>query len=179
MRKTDRSMFATMLYALGETFNETVSEGRASIYFRALQDLSLHDVERAMNAHVRASQWFPKPAELLAAAHGATEDHGELAWASVQAEVRRVGWTGTPAWSDPLAERAALRLFGSWRGLCEQLPRSGPELLGLRKQFLALYGALARQDAGGVLPPSRQEAQTRLEDLKLQLEKRKLPSEGL
>lgn len=180
MTGKDKSAFATLLFALGETFNETVSEARAQIYFRALKHLSLREVEAAMDVHVRTSQWFPKPAELLQAAHGGTEDHAELAWVAVQCEVARVGWAGTPTWPNAQTERAAMQLFGGWRALCENLPSGGPELLGYRKQFVALYGALARRDAAvGVFLPGRADTKAALAELKRQLEARNLPTKGL
>jgi hypothetical protein len=179
MTGKDKNAFATLLFALGETFNEAVSEARAQIYFRAMKHLSLRQVEAAMDAHVRSSQWFPKPAELLGNAHGGTDDHAELAWAVVRREVGRVGWTGTPKFPDAQTHRAAMELFGGWRALCENLPSGGPELLGCRKQFVALYGALARREAGGVLPPNPDEAKAILADLKRQLESRQLTTKGL
>jgi hypothetical protein len=54
--------------------------------------------------------------------------------------VRRVGYVGTTAegaagLSRRGHERAALELYGGWERLCACLPASGPELLGVAKQF--------------------------------------------
>jgi len=180
MTGKDKTAFATLLFALGETFNETVSEVRAQIFFRAMKHLSLREVEAAMDAHVRTSQWFPKPAELLGVAHGGTDDHAELAWVTVQREVGRVGWAGTPTWPNAQTERAAMQLCGGWKALCENLPSGGPELLGYRKQFVALYGALARRDAAvGMFLTGPGDTKAALAELKRQLEARKLPTGGL
>jgi hypothetical protein len=78
-----------------------------------------------------------------------------------------------------VTQRAAEGLFGGWRALCERLPAEGPELLGFRKQFIAAYGAAARQSAAGILGPSRAEAKAELAEMKYQLEKRKLPTGSL
>ena len=168
--------FVTLLYGLGEAYNHPVSEVAADIYFGALEDLAFDDVRRAVATHVQTSKFFPRPADLRELVLGNTEDQAEIAWRHILREVRRVGWNGTPTWADEPTRRAALDLFGGWRRLCENLPASGPELLGLRKQFGVLYGALKHQATRGELPPSREEASALLDGLKSELTKRGLPS---
>jgi hypothetical protein len=172
---TDRAAFAGLMNGLGEAFNEPVSNARARIYFEALEDLPIDALRVAVLAHVRSGKFFPRAAELRDAVLGNVEDQAEIAWQHVLREVRRVGWTGVPSWPDEATKAAALGLFGGrWRQLCEYLPAAGPELLGFRKQFVASYGAAARQAAALALPPSREEAKAVLGDLKAQLTKRGL-----
>jgi hypothetical protein len=176
----DEPAFVGLMSGLGEAFNEPVSKARALIYFQALEDLPIDALRVAVLAHVRTGKFFPRPAELRERALGNVEDQAEVAWQHVLREVRRVGWTGTPAWPDSATQHAALGLFGgTWRTLCEHLPAQGPELLGYRKVFVALYGASARQAAALALPPSREEAKAVLADLKTHLTKKGLPTGGL
>lgn len=154
MTEQDRQPFAELLIGIGETYGEPVSEMRMEIYFRALEDLSLDAVRSAANSHVRSSKFFPRPAELREAVSGSVDDQAELAWAHVQREVRRVGYTGRPRFPDVATARAALELYGGWQQLCANLPASGPELLGFRKQFVATYRAYASRDTRIALPPS-------------------------
>jgi hypothetical protein len=60
--------------------------------------------------------------------------------------------------------RCASLFGGSRRTLCENLPATGPELLGFRKQFVSLYGATKRQALKGELLPGREEDTAALAD---------------
>lgn len=179
MTEQDRGAFAELMLGIGETYGEPVSEARMEIYFRALADLPLAALQQAASVHVNNSRFFPKPVELREAIEGRVEDRAEMAWAQVCEQVRRVGWTGTPNWPDEATERAVRQVFGSWGRLCETLPASGPELLGYAKLFKAQFGACARQEAAGLLPPSATEAKAALGSLVSELARRGLPAPGL
>lgn len=157
--------FGVMLLAMGELFETPVSPVRAEMFCGAVEDLPFTAVRDAAAAHVRTSTFFPKPADLRRFVEGDVEDQAALAWQYVLREVRRVGYLGTPEWPSEVAQRAAEGLFGSWRALCERLPAEGPELLGCRKQFVALFGATTRQAIAGELGPGRAEAAALLEDV--------------
>jgi hypothetical protein len=175
--KAQEHDFVLVLFAMGELFNEPVSALRAEMFCRAVEDLPFEAIALAAQAHVKAKTFFPKPAELRQGVEGNLEDRAELAWQFVLREIKRVGWTGTPAWPDAETARAALGLYGgTWRTLCENLPAAGPELLGYRKQFVASFGAAARQAAVGALPMGREEATAALEELRRALVKRSLPT---
>jgi hypothetical protein len=182
MTEQDREAFALLMLGIGETFGEPVSEARMEIYFRALSDLTLEQLQIASNVHANSSRFFPKPVELREAICGAVEDRAEIAWANVQALVRRHGYWADPAsihWPDEVTEHAAMKLYGGWKALCEFLPNSGPEMLGTAKLFKAHYAAVSRQVEREALPPSRQEAKARLVDLTAELRKRGLPTGAL
>jgi len=170
--------FIEMLMALGEVFNEPVSVVRGEMFMRLVEDLLFAPVMAAAVQLGRRATFFPKPGEIRALVEGKVEDQAELAWTHLLCEVARVGYIGTPTWPDETTQRAAEGLFGSWRALCERLPAGGPELLGFRKQFLALYGATARKAIAGELGPGRAEARGVLEGLQGELKKRGLPYEG-
>src|SRR4051812_30643843 len=178
--KREEKQFAALLFAMGEAYNESVSPERVELYCGAMDDLPSDRVMAAARAHLKNSKFFPKPADLRELVIGNVEDQAEIAWTYVRREVRRVGWMGTPQWPDEATRRAAMELFGGWRALCENLPESGPEMLGTAKLFKSSFGAFARRDGTQAeLPPSREEAQARLSDLKTQLDKRALPAKGL
>lgn len=184
MTEADREPFAKMLYALGDTFNEPVSELRAEAYFDALSDLSLDAVLHAGRLAIRESRFFPRPVELREQIAGKVEDRAELAWVAVQELVRTVGYIGTdgngkpPAFPDEPTRRAAFELYGGWNALCSSLPAHGPELLGIAKQFKALFVAYDHRDTRDAiaLQPSREEARKRLQEVKAELVKRGLPT---
>ena len=184
MTDSDKPAFARVLYALGETFNEPVSEIRAEAYFDALCDLPVEAVLTAARAAIRHAKFFPRPVELREAVEGNVEDRAEVAWNAVRALVRRYGYPGVdgrgmpPDFPDEATCRAAMELFGGWRSLCECLPASGPELLGVAKNFKSSYAAYARRDqrTASALPASRDEARARLRDVKAELQARNLPT---
>lgn len=68
MRAGDLARFGKQLAALAEVFDTNLSEGKLALYFEALCDLALDDVLAAMPAVSRTNTFFPKPAELRAAA---------------------------------------------------------------------------------------------------------------
>lgn len=182
MTEQDREAFALLMLGIGETYGEPVSEARMEIYFRALSDLSLEQLQAAATIHANSSRFFPKPVELREAIQGNVEDRADVAWAAVQSLVRRHGYYANPAdikWPDEQTKDAALRLYGGWSALCENLPNSGPEMLGTAKLFKAHFAAAARQAAIGALPPSREEARKVLSGLKDELQKRGLPTGAL
>lgn len=152
MTDDDRPAFARGLYALGETFNEPVSELRAEAYFDALRDLPIVDVLNAMRQAIKAGRFFPRPVEIREAIEGSTEDQAEIAWTHLLREVRRVGYTGTPMWPDEATRRAALELYGGWVRLCESLPGDGPGLYAAAKQFKATFRAYANRERRDALP---------------------------
>lgn len=186
MTEQDKPTFATLLIGLGETYSEPVSDARLEIYWRALSDLPIEALQGAATVHANTSRFFPKPVELREAVEGIVDDRAELAWSRVRFLVRRYGYTGIdgrgkpPTFPDPVTERAAMDLYGGWRGLCESLPAEGVGLVTAAKQFKASFAAYARQGVRESLAlPSRSEAANRLTGLKAELESRGLSAGGL
>ncbi|MEO7272062.1 MAG: hypothetical protein ABI211_08655 [Vicinamibacterales bacterium] len=178
----DRAAFAELMLGVGEAYGETVSAARLEIYFRGLEDVSLEAIRAAATVHVRTSRFFPRVADLREGIDGSADDRADLAWVQLLQLVRRVGYYGTPAWTDPVAERAAIELFGGWQALCARLPGDGPELLGAAKVFKSTYATYARRDARELaltLPSGREETRGQLLHLRDELVKRGLPAPGL
>lgn len=138
MTAADGDRFSELLLALSETFKEPISETRAGLYFDALSDLSIEQLEQAVRLALRRSKFFPRPAELLDLVTGSPEEQADEAWAAVLDAVRRVGAYKTPALEESAMETVR-RLFGTWSRCCQQLPAGGPELLGWRKTFIAAH----------------------------------------
>lgn len=163
MTDQDRDAFARLMFALGDTFNEPVSEIRAEAYFDALRDLPTAEVLAAGRRAIAESRFFPRPVELREMVAGTADDSAEAAWNAMRQLVRRYGYLGTdgrgacPEFPDDATRRAALELYGGWGALCSSLPCDGPEFLGARKAFIASYKAYAnreRREHYVELPPS-------------------------
>ena len=160
MTERDGTAFGRMMFALGDTFHEPVSELRVEAYFDALRDLPVEDVLAAGRRAIAESRFFPRPVELREMIAGSADDQAEMAWMAMRAIVQRFGYYTEPptaAWLDAATQRAALELYGGWKALCTSLPADGPELLGYRKTFLATYRAYAARErrADLLLPTSR------------------------
>lgn len=178
MTDADRNRFAKVLYVLGDVFNEPVSDVRAEAYCKALSDLPIEAVERAGAAAITACKFFPKPIELRELLHGSRDDQATLAWGELLREVRRVGYTGCPAFTHLETMQKTIRsLWGSWSRLCNTLPGEGPELIGWMKQFQAHYQAVQqREQLGGYPELSPAEAAKVLAGIVEQVAARSLPS---
>ena len=139
----DRVRFAEGLFMLGETFNEPISDVKVEAYFQALLNYDIEEVLMAVQGALRNCKFFPRPVELRELIDGSVEDAAEQAWGALLAEVRRVGYVGTPR-LDARTLQAVHELWGGWQRLCETLPVEGPELVGWIKQFKAAYAGVER-----------------------------------
>lgn len=166
MTNQDRERFGRMMFALGDTFNEPVSDIRIEAYFDALRELDATDVLSAGRRAIAECRFFPRPVELRELMHGNTEDDAEFAWNTMRRLITRYGYLGTdghgacPKFPDEASRRAALELYGGWNALCSRLPCEGPEFLGARKAFIANYRAyvgLEKRERISLLAPTAQE----------------------
>lgn len=155
MTTQDRDAFGRMMFALGDTFNEPVSEIRVEAYFDALSDLETPDVLAAGRRAIAECRYFPRPVELRDMVEGSSADNAEAAWNELRRIVRQVGYYNTPEWPSEELRRAAMELYGGWRALCERLPSEGPEFFAARKAFLASYTAnVGREKRERVMLPA-------------------------
>lgn len=176
MTEEDRVRFGRALLVLSETFNEPVSQVRATAYFETLADLPFEQVERASRTWLRTGKFFPRPSELREAIEGVAQDRALLAWHELTSEIRRVGSYGTPRLSEATAE-AMRATWGSWQAVCYGLPAPGETQHDFEhKRFIANYQAVARRDLAS-LGPSRAEASRLLADLRAGTIKT-IPDEG-
>lgn len=137
MKKTDSASFASILAELGEVYGEQVSPVRARLYFEALRDLTLAEVRAAAAGLVKASHFFPKPADLLELAATLHED-GHLGPEEAWALVAGLREEDSVVWTDEIAQAF---------GVARRLLQIG-DPVGGRKAFLEVYPkklAAARQ----------------------------------
>jgi len=65
MTKDDILEFAKILAGLGEVYDKKVTDALAEVYFDALADYSIDDVERAAAIIVKSSTFFPRPCQFI------------------------------------------------------------------------------------------------------------------
>lgn len=128
---------------------EPLTPAQQALYWSLFQDVPGDIMRQAVLRHVQGSPWFPRVSELQAAVSAVQApvlDDAESAWGKVLAEVRRVGWMGTPTWDDPVIAET-LRDLGwvgiGWRDFCAS---TNPE--ADRAHFVRWYRQVqARQHA--------------------------------
>lgn len=120
MKKDDMPQFALSLAELGEIYAKNISEFLTEIYWKALEDFELEDVQKALRAHIHnpdCGQYFPKPADVVRFIEGSGETKALSAWTMVEKAIHQVGSYQSIAFEDPLIH-AALEDMGGWVKLC-------------------------------------------------------------
>ena len=142
MTADESGPFAAILAELGEVYGEAVSPVRARLYFEALSDLTLAEVRAAARQVVKASHFFPKPADLLEAIQGSEADQAERAWAMVLRAMEQVGPYQTVDFADEAIHECVRRIFGGWPDACLMELSDAPFR---HAEFLKMYRALRRR----------------------------------
>lgn len=157
-RRQDGARFAALITGLGELYGREPSEALLELYWRALADRSIEELERAASLHVRTEAHFPKPAELLRNEDKASADLRALeAWNVTQRAVADVGSYQTPTFDDPLTQRA-VRLLGGWRSFC----RPSESEHWQQKRFVEVYRDLLAEERRAALPEATDGKRKRL-----------------
>lgn len=141
MTDRDRKEFSKILIALGEMFDQAVSESRLEGYFETLQDYSLDEV-RAAAARLRSSErFFPKPVDFIDALRGSPNDRSELTWNLLLKCIAKGGsWTSFVT-NDGALAATLTDLWGTWDELCRVVGRedSVEMLAHWRNRFGLVY----------------------------------------
>ena len=68
MFESDKEDFKMIMVGIGELYNKEITKPLMRIYFSALTNYSLSDVENGVNAHTmdpKQGSFFPKPADIV------------------------------------------------------------------------------------------------------------------
>jgi len=146
----DGAKFRALLTGAMDFYGKEVSDFAANIWWSALRTYDIGAVISAFERHLGnpdTGQFPPKPADIVKALEGTTQDTACMAWAKVQQAVGSVGGYRSVVFDDPIIHLAIVDV-GGWPELCE-CPMK--ELPFLQKRFENAYRAyrLRRDD----LPP--------------------------
>lgn len=147
MQHTDLESFAAIIVGLGELYGRQFSTPAIQLYWEALKDFPLEDIQRAARAYLNnpdSGQFCPKPADLIRMLSGNSQTQALQAWAKVERAVRTVGAWQSVVFDDPIIH-AVVRDMGGWIALCKV---SVDELPFRAKEFENRY-------RGFVLDPPR------------------------
>ena len=150
MKNEDKRAFFDLMMAAGEVYGREVTQPMAAIYFSALANVSIEQVQEAMMAHMQnpdSGQFFPKPADLIKQMTGTTkqqdaaiEDRAAIAWACIERGIRRVGSYGTLKLEDKQA-LATVKAMGGWQSICQT---ETSKMEWKRKEFIRMYETFER-----------------------------------
>jgi hypothetical protein len=126
------------------------SEYGMSICFESLKKYPLLDIQRALGAHLRESQFPPKPADIISRLEGSVEEQATLAWQFVLRCAAKYGYTTSLRFPDPAIVYAIERM-GGWQEVCSITT----DVLPFREQDFARHFAVAKRNDVGwdVVPP--------------------------
>jgi hypothetical protein len=150
MQPQDDKKFAGMMVGLGEAFDKLPGKAKIELYFRALSDLTIEQIEMACVYIVNTrtiTGTFPLVAELrdAVAQHegGSLEDRALDAWAKLSWAMNYVYKSNSVAFDDPLIHHAILLWAGGWPQVW-QMDWTLDQVVWRQKEFVASYKAAAR-----------------------------------
>lgn len=133
--------------------NFKLPEGGADVWVQLLEDIPAQALQRAVASLCASSEYPPTIAairkEALAYSPEAFPPLPGEAWREVINEIGRVGWCGSPSFTDPMIARA-VQCVSNWQDLCTSDMSDMP---AHRARFLEAYEALRERDAGERLLP--------------------------
>ena len=150
MKNEDKWAFFDLMMAAGEVYGREVTRPMAAIYFSAMANVSIEQVQAAMMAHMQnpdSGQFFPKPADMIKQMTGTTkqqdaaiEDRAAVAWACIERDIRRIGSYGTLKLDDKQA-LAIIKAIGGWQSICQT---ETAKMEWKRKEFIRMYETFER-----------------------------------
>ena len=150
MKNEDKRAFFDLMMAAGEVYGREVTQPMAAIYFSALANVSIEQVQEAMMTHMQnpdSGQFFPKPADIIKQMTGTTkqqdaaiEDKAAIAWACIERDIRRIGSYGTLKLDDKQA-LATVKAMGGWQSICQT---ETSKMEWKRKEFIRMYETFER-----------------------------------
>lgn len=121
MTERDKAEFAACLKVAADLYGRPPLSGDAlKMFFLLLQKYSLAQVKAALQGHMAASPYMPKPCDVIQRIEGRAEDRAAAAWALVLKAVSRFGHDTSVRFPSP-AIHYALEQMGGWARFCMRL----------------------------------------------------------
>jgi hypothetical protein len=145
LNECDKKEFLSIMYAIAENFNATVSKEGVKIRFEALRGYSIEDVRRSCTEVVKSRKYngMPNVAEIIEKINGgSSEDRAEAAAYEIISQIRKTGSYKRPEFNDPVIKR----IFGEgvfrWGDVCA-MPEK--KLKFFVKDFVSAYKSFERR----------------------------------
>jgi hypothetical protein len=141
--------------------NSQVTVETIAVYDRLLSDIPPTDLQTVIDQCVAECKFLPTVAEIRERWHALTRTIGvptaTEAWGEVQAEIRRVGYIGTPTFANFFTTQV-VKMIG-WRDLC-----ASENVIADRAHFMKMYDQLIErgEQVNRLLPQALTMAQGRV-----------------
>jgi len=138
MFKQDSLQFAELIAGIGEIYRWQFSPAAVEIYWRVLEVFRLEDVRAAIYSHIQnpdVGKFLPKPADIIMAIEGSSQNQALSAWSKTAYAMRSVGGYESIAFDDALIH-VVIRSMSGWPKLCDVDDRQLPFV---EKEFLERY----------------------------------------
>lgn len=149
-----RQLFSA--YANAQVTVETIA-----VYDRLLSDIPAADLQTVIDQCIADCKFLPTVAEIRERWHMLIRTIGIAsaaeAWGEVQAEIRRVGYVGTPYFANSITAQVVKQL--GWRDLC-----ASENVVADRAHFMRMYDQMVErsEQAQKLLPQAKEMAQERI-----------------
>lgn len=121
MTERDKPEFAACLKVAADLYGRPpLSTEALKMFFLLLKKFSLEQVKSALQEHMAASPYMPKPCDVLRRIEGQPEDRAATAWALVLRAISRFGHDTSVRFPSP-AFHYAVEQMGGWARLCMRL----------------------------------------------------------
>jgi len=147
MQPEDSERLFDALDAAAEIADKDLTPEGKQMYFYALEDYLIEDIERAIYRHQRdpdVGAFMPKPGDIIRHIDGDSESAALSAWHKVLEALARVGSGDSVVFDDP-AIHACIDEMGGWMELGRRVTEKEEPFF--RQQFSKLYRA-KRHDPG-------------------------------
>lgn len=138
MFEKDSSKFAELIVGIGEIYNTRFTSAAIEIYWQLLKAFRLEDVRAAIYRHIQnpdVGKFLPKPADIIMAIEGSSQNQALLAWSKTVNGIKFVGSHLSVAFDDALIH-AVIVDMNNWIKLCEVEDKQLPFV---KKEFLERY----------------------------------------
>ena len=136
--------FAKLISGIGEIYSWEFSPQVIEIYWRILEPFSFEDVKAAIYRHIQdpdVGRFLPKPADIIMAIEGSSQNRALAAWSKVIWGLQRVGTHTRVTFDDALIHLVVMDM-GGWIRLGNSEERQMPFIA---KEFQERYREYVRR----------------------------------
>lgn len=143
MDQCNEREFADLIKALAEIWETPMSPVKSELYFKALEDLTIEQVKRAVYQIIKSRTFasMPKPGEIREAIEGTKQDKATEAWLLLDYAVRYIGHWSSVQFDDSVIH-SVVEAMGGWEYLCTA---ENSKWKWKRKEFENLYPIMAKR----------------------------------
>ena len=117
MTKKDMPEFIKILTGLAAMFDRPLTVLIRDMYFTALDDLTIEQLNTAGNQIARTATFFPKPVDFRNAINGNQDEAAIAAWEKVLKGKSKAGQYQSVQFDDPVIH-TVIKLMGGWGAVC-------------------------------------------------------------